>query len=394
LWITQALSAIGTMVTGVAVTVQVYDLTHSSLAVGLIGVTKALPLILVSLFAASLVDMGDRRRLAMVSSSLLALVSVLFALQAMFDLRLVWLLYVLTTVQSALFAVDVSATRAFMPRLVRAELIPSAAALSQLAFQISLVSGSLLGGAIIAVAGTMAAYVVDAVGFLIAVYGIIRLPSLPVDNGGVNPGLRAAFEGLRFVLGHRILLTVFTVDLIATVIAMPMAMFPAIAEVNLGGGSDMVGLLFAAPAIGGVLGALFSGGLSRVRRQGLAVLCAATVWGVSIAGFGLAAMLWLAVLLLAVAGAADMVSGVFRMTLLQVNTPDELRGRVNALGLVIDQAGPSLGGVRAGVVATVATPVVSVVSGGLACAVGVLLVGLLVPAFVQYRGAVGPLAEH
>jgi MFS family permease len=385
LWSTQSLSAIGTMAMNVTVAVQVYDITQSSLAVGLIGLAHAVPLTVVSLFGASLVDAVDRRRLAMVTSSLLAVVALAFAAQSVLGLGLVWLLLALTMLQSMLFAIDAPTTRTFVPRLVRTELIPSAAALSQLSFQVSLVGGSVLGGAVIAATGTTTAYLLGAAGFLIALYGVGRLPPMPVQNGGSALRLRAALDGLRFVARNRTLLTVFIVDLVATLLAMPMALFPALAAENFDGGPDVVGLLYAAPAIGGLLGAIFSGGMSRVRRQGVAVLVAAAIWGATIAAFGLTSMLWLAVSLLAVAGAADMVGGVFRTTLLQVETPDGLRGRVNALGFLVDQAGPNLGGVRAGAVAVVATPAMSAVSGGLACLVGVVLIAVLVPSFLRYR---------
>ena len=388
LWIGGALSGVGSQMTTVAVPVQVYSLTHSSLAVGLIGLTLAIPLITLGLLGGSLADAVDRRKLVMVTSTLLAVVSLVFAAQALLGLRQLWLLYLLTSLQSSLFAIDTPARRAFIPRLLPPERIPAAAALSLLSFQVSMIVGPLLGGAVIVAAGLRAAYVIDAVSFSVAVYAALRLRSMPPHTRGPAPGVRAVVEGLLFVQRQRVLATALLVDINATIFGMPHALFPALAATRFGGGSQTVGLLYAAPAIGGLVCATFSGPLSHVRRQGLAVLLAITVWGAAIAGFGFTHLLGLAVVLLAVAGAADMINGVFRTTILQVNTPDALQGRVNSLGYVVGIGGPRLGDVEAGVVAAVTSPVISAVSGGLVCVAGVVLLGLAFPSFARYHAAV------
>jgi len=391
LWAGQSLSAIGTQMTAVAVPVQVYDLTHSSLAVGGIGLAVAVPLITLGLLGGSLADAVDRRRLVLATSSALAVLSLVLAGQALLDLRQVWLLYAVTAVQASLFAVDQPARATFIPRLLPAERIPAATALSQLSMQSSLTAGPLLAGAVIATGGLSSAYVVDAVSFLAAVAGVLRLHAMPPEGGGSRPGLRAVAEGLRWVRHQPVVAMTFLVDIDAMVFGMPRALFPALAATHFGGGSQTVGLLYAAPAIGGLLGAAFSGPLTHVRRQGWAVLLSVGVWGAAIAGFGLTRLLWLGVLLLAVAGAADMVSGVFRSTILQVAAPDELRGRLNGVFFVVVAGGPRLGDLESGGVAALTSPAVSGVSGGLACLVGVVLLGLAVPAFARYdasqRGA-------
>ncbi len=384
LWVGQSLSTVGSRMTSVAVPIQIYALTHSSLAVGMIGLTIAVPLIGLGLVGGSIADAFDRRTLVMVTTTLLAVVSLIFALQALLDLRQLWLLYVLIALQSCLSAIDQPARRTFIPRLLPPDQIPAAAALSFLSFQVSLTAGPLVAGAIIAAAGLQTAYVVDAVSFFFSFYGVMRLPAMPPQDGGTTPGLRAVVEGLQFVRRHPIIATVLLVDLNATIFGMPFALFPALAATRFGGGPQAVGLLYAAPAIGGLIVSTCSGSLSHIHHQGRAVLIALAVWGAAIAGFGATHLLWLGVILLAVAGGADVVNGVFRTTIIQVNTPDALQGRVNSVGFVVGAGGPRLGDVESGVVASLTSPVFSAVSGGLASVVGVVLLGLIRPAFAHY----------
>jgi len=390
LWFGQGLSAIGSQMTSVAVPVQVYAMTHSSLAVGAIGLTVAVPLIGVGLLAGSVADALDRRKVVLVTSCALAFVSLAFALQAIANLRQLWLLYVLVAVQSCLFAIDQPARSTFTPRLVRSERIPAAAALNQLSFQLSGTAGPLLAGVVIAFAGLKAAYAVDAATFVFAVYAVARLRPMPPDGGGARPGFAAVAEGLRWVRHQPVLAMTFAVDLNAMIFGMPRALFPALALTHFGGGSRTVGLLYAAPAIGGMLGAAFSGRLEHVRRQGVAILVSIAVWGCAIAGFGLSRSLVLATVLLAAAGAADMVSAVFRQTILLALTPDALLGRLNSVYFVVVAGGPRLGDLESGGVAAATSPVFSAVSGGVACVVGVIALGLAVPALARYRPPMAP----
>ena len=390
LWIGQSLSVIGSRMTSVAVPVQVYALTHSSLAVGMIGLTIAVPLIGLGLLGGSIADAFDRRRLVLITTTLLAVVSLLFALQALLDLRQLWLLYVLIAVQSCLSAIDQPARRTFIPRLLPPDRIPAATALSFLSFHVSNTVGPLVAGTIIAAAGLQTAYVVDAVSFFFSFYGVMRLPAMPPQGGGASPGLRAVAEGLRFVRHQPVIATTLLVDLNATFFGMPFALFPALAATRFGGGAQTVGLLYAAPAIGGVIASACSGPLSHLHHQGRAILIAVAIWGAAIAGFGATKLLWLGVILLAIAGATDVINGVFRTTIIQVNTPDALQGRVNSVGFVVGAGGPHLGDVESGVVASIISPVFSAVSGGLASVAGVVLLGLIRPAFARYDARNGP----
>ena len=271
--------------TNVAVPVQVYAMTHSSLAVGSIGLAVGVPFIAVGLLGGSLADAVDRRKLVIVTSSGLALLSFVFALQAALNLNQLWLLYVVVAVQSCLFAVDQPARSTFIPRLLPSERISAATALTQLSFQLSGTVGPLLAGIVIAEAGLKAAYFADAATFTIAIYTVMRLRPMPPEGGGAAPGLAAVAEGFRWVRHQPVIAMIFLVDLNAMIFGMPRAVFPALAATHFGGGSRTVGLLYAAPAIGGLLGAAFSGPLAHVRRQGMAVLMSVTIWGASIAGF-------------------------------------------------------------------------------------------------------------
>lgn len=385
MWLGQSLSSVGNQMTNVAVPVQVYAMTHSSLAVGAVGLAVGVPFIAVGLLGGSLADAVDRRKLVIVTSSGLALLSAVFALQAALNLNQLWLLYVVVAVQSCLFAVDQPARSTFIPRLLPSERISAATALTQLSFQLSGTVGPLLAGVVIAAAGLKAAYIIDATTFSIAVYTVVRLRAMPPEGGGAAPGVAAVAEGLRWVRHQPVIAMIFLVDLNAMIFGMPRAVFPALAATHFGGGTRTVGLLYAAPAIGGLLGAAFSGPLAHVRRQGMAVLISIAIWGASIAGFSVSRSLLLGAVLLAVAGAADMVSAVFRQTILLQNVPDALLGRISAVNFVVVAGGPRFGDLEAGGVATLTTPVFSAVSGGLACLVGVVVLGLAVPAFARYR---------
>jgi MFS family permease len=396
LWVGGTLAGIGSQITTVAVAVQVYDLTHSSFAVGAIGLAVAVPMIVIGLLGGSLADAFDRRTIVLITGSGLAIFSVAFAVQAALNLRQLWLLYLLVSLQTCLVAIDQPARVTFIPRLLGPDRMPAATALTQVSFQLTGTVGPLLAGVIIASAGLTTAYAIDAATFVIALYAIARLRRMPPDGGGARPGLAAVAEGLRWVRHQPVIAMIFLVDLNAMIFGMPRALFPALAATHFGGGSRTVGLLFAAPAIGGLLGAAFSGPLTHVRRQGMAVLISVAIWGGSVAGFGSTRSLALAAVLLAVAGAADMVSAVFRQTILLQVVPDALLGRLSSLNFVVVAGGPRLGDLESGAVAAATNPVFSAISGGVACVVVVVLLGLAVPALARYapgRGATDPPAD-
>jgi MFS family permease len=381
LWLGNSVGFIGFQLTAVAVPVQVYELTRSSFWVGMLGLVGLVPLVLFGLWGGAVADAMDRRVLLVVSSlTLWACTGVLLA-QALFGFASLPLLLGLVAAQSAGFAVASSVRGAIVPRVVPAELVPAANTVSFTASNLSMVIGPLLAGVILARWSFAAAYAVDLALFSSALYAALRLPALPPAGPAVAPGLRSVVDGLAFILTRPVLLLSFVVDIAAMVLAMPRALFPATAERL--GGREAVGWLFAAIAVGAVVAGLSSGWVGRVRRQGVALVAAIVVWGLAVAAAGLARTLWLTVLLLAVAGAADLVSAVYRQTILQTAAPDELRGRMQGVFIVVVAGGPRLGDLRAGATAAAFGVTASWVGGGLLCAALVGL-ALLVPSLRRY----------
>ena len=384
LWIGSTVSFVGTQMTAVAVAIQVYSLTGSSFAVGAIGICMLVPMIMFGLYGGAVADAVDRRRLALASSTGLALVSIVLAVQAFAGSQALWLLYVCVALQGALTAINNPTRLAMIPRLLPRELLTSANALGQLGHNLGFTLGPLLGGVVIGWLGLSAAYTLDAIGFCVALYTLYRLPAMPMGGDGRAPGLSSVLEGLRFLRTRKNVLMTFLADMCAMVLAQPRALFPAVAGGFYGGGTRTVGLLAAAPAFGAVAAALVSGWTGRVRRQGLAVLIAVTVWGAAVGLFGLSRALWIGVLFLAVAGWADMISAVFRNTILQVATPDELLGRLQGVFIVVVAGGPRLGDFTAGTVATLTSERVAILSGAVACITVLWLLAARFPGFARY----------
>lgn len=384
LLIGDAVSVIGTQVTAVAVPIQVYELTGSAFAVGLVGLAGLLPIILFGLYGGAVADAVDRRRLVLFTTSGQAVLSTVLLLQAVVGLHQTGLLYAVVAGQAGLFALDSPARQAFVPRLLPGPLLPAANALRQVEFNIGVTVGPLLAGLLVGRFGFGSAFGLDAVSFTASLWAVASLPTMAPEGGGRPAGLASVVEGLRFLATRPVLLLTFVVDLIAMVFAMPRALFPAISRQIYGGGAQTAGALYSALAAGALIGALGGGWLSRVRRQGLAVLVAIVAWGLAITGFGLSSQLWLGLVLLAAAGASDMISAVFRSAILQSAAPDEMRGRLGGVFIVVVAGGPRLGDARAGAGASLVGLQGAVVAGGLACVALVLAVGAVVPRFRSY----------
>jgi MFS family permease len=384
LWLGQGVSFIGFQVTAVAVPVQVYDMTGSSFWVGVLGLVNLVPLIVFGLWGGAVADHMDRRKLLFSSSCVMWGATLLLLVQALLHLGSLLLIMVVVAVQATGFAVSSPTRSAIIPRLVDKSLVPAANTLNFTASQVGMLAGPLFAGVILARWSYGAAYGMDAALFTVGLWAALRLPSIPpLGEVAGTPGLRSVIDGLRYLGTQPVLLMSFVVDIIAMGVAMPRALFPELAETRFGG-EGAVGYLFAAIAIGAFLGGLISGWIGRVHRQGIALVVSIVVWGLAVAAAGLAHQLWLAVALLAVGGGADLVSSVFRQTMLQTYAPDEMRGRLQGVFTVVVAGGPRLGDVRAGAVASVAGATASWVGGGIACAVLVVVVALLVPALLRY----------
>jgi MFS family permease len=386
LWLGQSVSVVGFQLTSVAVPVQVYDLTRSSFWVGLLGIVALVPLILFGLWGGAVADHMDRRVLLLTSSCVTWGSTLALLVQALLGLDQVWLIMVCVGIQSIGFAVSSPTRGAIIPRLLPLDLVPAANTLNFTMNQASILLGPLLAGLILARWSYSVAYGLDAVLFTAGLYAALRLPAIPPlgDVTRTRPGVRSVIQGLAYLSGRPVLLMSFVVDIIAMGVAMPRALFPEVAATRFGDGSA-VGWLFASIGIGGLAGGLVSGWMGAVRRQGVALVAAIAVWGLAVAAAGLVHQLWLAVLLLAAGGAADLVSGVFRQTILQTYAPDEMRGRLQGVFIVVVAGGPRLGDLRAGAMAALMGVTASWVGGGLACAVLVVAVSLCVPSFLRYE---------
>ena len=384
LWIGESISDLGSHITGVvAIPYQVYNQTRSPLAVGLLGLTALVPYLTLSLLGGAIADAMDRRKLIIRCDMGLAAMAGLLAINAIPGLRYLWLLYAISTVQAALFSLQAPGMRSLTPRLVPAELLPSANALNSSTGNLSHLLGPTIGGVLIATIGLSNTYLVDFVSFGAAFIAVSMMRPQPPAEGTKPPGIESILEGIRFLKGRKVLQSTFTIDLNAMIFGMPMALFPAMAQ-RLGGGAKLLGVLYAAPFFGSFLVTILSGRARHVRKQGLAVMVCVVLWGAFIAGFGFAHTVWLALVMLALAGAADMVSAIYRSTILQTVAPDELRGRLMGIELAVVASGPSLGDVEAGVVASLVNLPFAIVSGGIACIAGVGVLAARIPQFARY----------
>jgi len=394
LWSAGVITTIGAQMTVVAVPVQIYTLTHSSAYVGLTGLFGLVPLVVFGLWGGAIADAMDRRTLLLASGAGISLMSLALWVVAASGVGSVWLVLCLFAVQHGLLAINQPTRSAALPRILPSNELPAANALNMTVFQFGAIVGPVLAGALIPLIGLSTLYLADAIALLATLWATWRLPKLPptTSEDGVRPTarLRDVLAGFRYVATQKILLVSFLVDIIAMALGMPRAVFPEMAERTFHdppGGGIALGLLYASIAIGAVAGGLFSGWLHRIRRQGVAVTVAICVWGLGVAVFGFTDLLWLAVLALAVAGAADLVSSVFRSTMLQVVATDEMRGRMQGVFIVVVAGGPRLADIWHGPAADVVGTGTAAAGGGLAVILATVVTVALLPAFWRYRAA-------
>ena len=384
LWGGQLSSAMGSQLTVVAVSLQAYRLTHSTFVVGLVSLVQLLPLVAGSLGGGPVVDATDRRRVLVVAQLLMALCSAGLAANAALPHPVLWPLFACTAASAFFQGTNNPARRAAITTVVPADEITGAVALQTMLIQWAFVVGPSLAGLLIAGAGLPVVYAIDVASFAVAIALTLPLPPLVPEGGGRRADVESIAEGLRFLRGQRLLAATFWIDLDAMIFGMPRAVFPAIGTGLYHGGAAVVGLLFAAPGIGGLVGSFLSGWMERVRNQGRGVVISVCLWGASIAAFGVVPVAWAGILLLALAGAADLVSAIFRASILQTATPERLQGRLSGLYFAVVAGGPRLGDAETGAVAALAGPQVAVWSGGLACLAGV---GVLLWRVPQLWGA-------
>ncbi len=378
----RTVSRLGTMITTVALPVQVYQLTGSSLDVGLIGVAQFVPMVALSLFGGALADAFDRRRLVQIAELSAALVSALLVINASLPHPQVWVLYIAAALGAAAAAVLGPPLSALLPRLVEKDELGAAFAIDWTLGNVASLAGPALGGVLVATAGAASAYGVDVASFGVSLVALTAMRAVPPPAEGDRPSLRGILDGLRYAGSRQELIGTYLVDFNAMLFGMPMALFPALAVHY--GGNGIVGLLYAAPSAGSIIVSASSGWTKRVHRHGAAITLAAIGWGAAIVVFGFARSLVPALLCLIVAGGADAISGLFRAVVWNGTIPDSLRGRLAGIELLSFTTGPMLGNAEAGAVAGLAGVRTSVVSGGGLCVVGSIALALFLPRFWRY----------
>lgn len=369
LWIGTTTIGFSRQIAVVAVLYQVWELTHSAAWVGAIGITTAVPTVVLGLVGGTLADAVDRRRLVILAGAGSAAAAVLLAVQAGLEVGSLALVLVLVAAQTGGSALGSSARRTFVTRLLPRDQVAAGVALNHVSFQAAMLVGPAVAGLVIARWGATSAYALDAVATIVSLYGVARLPRMRPAQTTASRGLRSTWDGLRFVARRPVLSGALATDVAATVLAMPIALFPVLNEERFGGDPQTLGLFLSAIAVGGIAAGLTSGALTRAGRPGLVSLIAAGVWGAALAGFGLVDTLLAALAFLAVAGAADTVSVIARGTLVQLATPDAYLGRVTSLEHVVGIGGPGIGNARAGVVAALTSASTAAFTGGVACVV-------------------------
>jgi hypothetical protein len=386
----QTVSMIGSQLTVVAVAFQVFELTHSSLQVGAVSLAQLPTFLLGTQLGGALGDAVDQRRLLVASSCALALLSLGLALNATAgDGASLPALYVLTATSAGLAGVVATATTAAIPALVTSGELAPAYALTQVVDQVGMVVGPLFSGVLIAVIGLPWLYGIDAATFIWSAVFLGRVATSLPRLEGARPRLRSIIEGFGYLRGRQDLQGAYLIDLCATVFGLPRALFPALASSVFHGGAATLGLLYACPAAGALVGSLASGWIRDVRRQGRAIVVAVMAWGTAVMVFGFVSVLWLALLLLALAGWADLVSAVLRSAMVQSAVDESFRHRISGMQMAVVEGGPRLGDLESGAVATATSTRFSIVSGGLVTLVGAVVVAFALPGFWRYRGTPG-----
>jgi len=382
----QLISAFGSMITYVAVPYQVFAITHSSFMVGMLGAAQLIPLLLFALWGGAYADAMDRRRLLIVSELFLTLGSAALAINGLFSHPSVVLIFIVSALMSGCNGFHRPALDALTPRLVDREDLTAVSALLSLRYSLSAIVGPALGGICIGALCFPLTYMLDVVSFFVSLVSLAMIRSMPSEKVS-RPGIQTIIEGLRYAKSRPELMGTYAVDIVAMTFAMPIALFPDMAESW--GGASAAGYLYSAMSFGSLATAVFSGWTSKVRRHGAAVIIAAAAWALAVVALGFTASLVGALACLALAGAADSVSTVFRATIWNETIPNELRGRLSGVEMISYLSGPLLGNARAGWVATVSTNQISIISGGVICFIGVLGCIPLLPGFWKYHAERG-----
>jgi MFS family permease len=384
LFMGQFVSFIGTMVTSVALPYQIYQITQSSLMVGLLSLAQLLPLVVTALIGGVFADRYNRRGLLLISETLLAFGCLGLTLNSLLSTPSIYLMFIISALMSAITGLHRPAFDSIAQQIVDPEDYKNVGALGSFKFSFCMIIGPAIAGLIIAHFGVMITYVIDLLTFVISLFSIGLMHNTPKPLVEEHPSILTSLkQGVQFAYQRQELMGSYFVDFFAMVFAMPNALLPAIAQQF--GGAKTLGLLYAAPAVGSLIISFVSGWTAHIKHDGRAIAVSAALWGAAIIGFGLSTSLWLALFFLALSGAFDAVSGIFRSTLWNNTIPTNLRGRLAGIEMISYLSGPRLGDTRAGLVASWLGIGTALVSGGVLCIVGVSLCCLALPKFWNYH---------
>jgi len=391
MWVGQLISVTGSQMQWVAINWHVYLLTRSALALGTVGLVRVVPIILCSLLGGVVADAVDRKRLILATQLVMLASAGTLSIITASGMQSIWPIYLLTAISSAAVAFEAPARQALLPALVPAEDFQNAVSLYLIVFHVSMIAGPAIAGLLLSSHSPALIYALNSASFLAVIVAVMLIRASGRANAVGEEASRVSFgalrEGLRFVWRTPIIVQTMTLDFIATFFASATALLPIFATEILGGGARALGILASAPAMGSVLTALVMARLGALRRQGAIVLGAVAVYGAATVAFGLSRVFWFSLLMLALMGAADTVSTVLRQTIRQLSTPNSLRGRMTSVNMIFFMGGPQLGELEAGVVATLTgSAAISVVTGGVACMVAVVLAALLAKSLLSYQG--------
>ena len=384
LFLGQFVSFFGTMITGVALPYQIYHETQSILMVGLLSLSQLIPLLFTALLGGVLADRHHRRRLLLITESILTIGCLLLALNSLLPLPKIWVLFVVATIMSAINGLHRPALDSITQQIVAKKDLAAVGTLSSFKFNVAMIAGPAVGGLIIAHFGIVITYLVDLVTFLISLTALLMMTHIPKPEFKQDLSTFASLkQGFKYAISRQELVGTYVVDFVAMIFGMPTALFPAIAQSF--GGVKTLGLLYTAPAVGALINSLFSGWVEKVKRHGVAVALAAGLWGVSIIFFGLSKNLWLALFFLVISGGLDNISGIFRSIMWNETIPNELRGRLAGIEMISYLGGPRLGDTEASLVAAAFSITASIVSGSVLCLVGVAVSCYFLPKFWKYQ---------
>jgi MFS family permease len=384
LYFGQFIAYFGNMLTYVALPYQIFHLTNSSLAVGNVGLVQLFPLLITSLWGGALADKINRKKLLVAAECGLFVASLFLLLNAMFAPKL-WAVYLLAGIASALTGFHRPVMDGITQTLIEHDDMPAVSSLNSFKYGVTMIGGPTIAGLILAKYNLSVLYAIDLFSYIASLGAIvlIRVPELPAKIS--EPILKSILDGIKYARSRQELIGTYVVDFAAMIFGMPLALFPAIAETF--HMKTAIGWLYAAPSVGMLGAAIFSGWVDKISRHGVAISISATIWGVAIIAFGVSGNLLIACFFLAIAGAADAVSGLFRSTMWNQTIPQHLRGRLSGIEMISYMSGPLLGNAEAGLVAAGFGTTVSVVSGGVLCVLSVIVLAILLPKFWKYSAA-------